>query len=1071
MTKQAEQNNRHRIWVFSQTYDFHIVTTDISHAATGLPLTAEDYRHPPGDNTPSRRQKHQIVLHCTGANNPGENSIRWWNRPASGRASAHYVVERTTSPQTGRPPLPGGTPPADNQDTNLVDVVRVMEDETITFHGGRVNSCSIGIEHANAATGWRNVNAGGRINEPSMVGGHARPRDLNRYIRLRRTHINGDFQAYEEKQYMAMILLLRHLCMEHRIPRLFLGLTTEEVFRPWCWRRIGTPELRRYYRNHVLRFRGILHHRNTHDPSPTASNPNPRPKACPGIIHRNRLYRGITDEWWLPVALDGQPRTYYSGPFAPHDWEDGEETRNAFFRLGSARQLEGVVYRNADLDALMETRPHFDLDQVNQYYARAETRRGGLFPVGVNMSWHGGIHLPVRDTSPCVFAAASGTIVAARLSSHRDTVAHIKFGSQRFVLVRHAVYPYTEADPDGVGRRIDYSERPANRDRNTNPTNPVYVFTLYMHLLPVPQPDREDDRNPPWFNLWRRNNPRADIGMDGDKGRVIAPNINVSVGDILGMAGRFRDRRMIHFEVLTHRQTELTVAPWNDPIKRVVDTDSDAICDVNTLNRFITDVSGDGIDTVDVLRAAPQLREVKALHKSEWSLTSESQIRTLIPHDERRRALWPHIRRFSWVAEAVRVNPGLRRQLGDQNGMFWHYHPITFMAYINRLIRGEHREIEEREHTRTNVEIDEDGYFSRFIDWHAAHSRFVAAGADNDRLEPNDVSSGAYRFRARRLDIACRQAAPHHRAGTSTPDQNPPQTTRFSAALLETLESIRAHYHRTRRIEISLGYVCGAHRRDPSICVMNSSDAIQKHEQGVAVDFRPVRANRNSRNCTRLWNSTRAVVDSFNQAIRPEHVSGNPTQSGMPTGYDQFRYQTHPATVQAKLEASPQQALDGNAANPASEVGGFRIHLELVDAGTAAPRASTTPLPVRLRITCRSISVLNDRDIGSAEWSLRFTVNGQTCGTLRRSGINTGNVISLSGWTRTLTLDPEAGDTLRISVTGREEDLVWHDRLGSVDLRYQARSEPGWGIGSRTERSSNGSFDLILTIESLNVEY
>ena len=215
---------------------------------------------------------------------------------------------------------------------------------------------------------------------------------------------------------------------------------------------------------------------------------------------------------------------YYSGPFAEPAYPPGGPSPNSHFRFTAAGRIEGTVYRNADLEALIETRSYYDLDQVDAYYGDTETRMGGMFPVGLNKVWHGGVHLTVQDRNPCVFAAASGVIVAARVSNNDETERHAAFGGQRFVLIKHAIYRETQADPGGLGRRIDYA------------ADPVIVFSLYMHLAAFREPARENDENPPWFNIWRRNNPGADVGMDGEKGRVFFPNIDVSVGDILGMA-------------------------------------------------------------------------------------------------------------------------------------------------------------------------------------------------------------------------------------------------------------------------------------------------------------------------------------------------------------------------------------------------------------------------------------------------------------------------------------------------------------------------------------------------------
>ena len=1064
MAKSATVANRHRIWIFGQSYDFHIVTTDRLQPS-GYPLGAADYRTTggAGSTVPEQRQKRQVVLHCTAGNSSGEGTIGWWNNPASGVSSAHFVVERTSVAQVPRPPAGGGAP-ADNQDTGLVDVVLVMKEDTVTYHAGVVNACSIGIEHANVGWGWYATNT---TNEPSLAGKHspvntcpspinigtvaaprlrcncARPQDENRYIHLATAFAgHRDYQAYEEEQYMVMILLLRHLCIAHRIPRQFLGSNRQEDLRHWFHH--GSAAQRRANKAAIYHFRGIFGHRNVHESKP-----------CPAIIHKNRLYRGIIDEWWMPVELNGQIRNYYSGPFSPPTWAAGSATGNAYFRYTSAGRIEGTTYRNANLDALLEARSYFNLDHVTRYYSRVETRNGGIFPIGVNRSWHGGVHLPVRASNPCVYAAASGTIVAARVSSNSTTDGHARFGSQCFVLIRHAVYVQTEVDPNGTGpndRRINYG------------ADPIYVFTLYMHLRAAQEGAATTEAlNPPWFNIWRRDNPIPSVGMDGEKGVVFAPNIKVSVGDIIGFvdANSYRGQRMIHFEVLTHRNTELTMEPWNNARKRGVDTNSDMICDAATLNSFVTDVYGDGIDRIDILRAAPQLRDAKALHKSEWSVTSESQIESLIPHRDRRRVLWPHISRFSWVAEAIAANPDLRTQLGDANGIFWHYHPVRFMQFVNQLILGENRETPESEYHDTNVEISEDYFFVRFIRWNAGTNSYDTIGADNAEIRANDLSSvrstipSPYRFRFTRENIACNQPGAHN------PPQSPPQTTRFSVALLEILQRIRHHYN--RGINITLSYVCSAHTGDNSICVMNSADAMRKHSQGVAVDFRPDRLN--NMNCRNLWNSVVAIVDAFNRLMGPAYIPGTPTQANLPRGYSSFRYQTHPATVQTKLTATPQQNLT------AAEANAFRIHLELVEARVPVTRPDTTALPVRLRVTLQSIEVIEDHDLGSAEWEVQCSINGTLRHSLSRTGINDGDLIRLSGWSTDVSIDPRTGGNLQISVSGIETDEHWHDTLGTINITYNQNSSPSWGIGTHREASSNRSFWLTFRIDSLNVEY
>ncbi len=260
-------------------------------------------------------------------------------------------------------------------------------------------------------------------------------------------------------------------------------------------------------------------------------------KECGGpAMHRNRLFRGIIDEWWLPVDVDGNERPYHMGPFDP-------QTNVASYFRWQNGTLTAELFHDANPDALQETRSYYDLDRTQFYYAKTEDPAlGGTFPIGTNKVWHGGVHFASPLGNPKVYAAASGTIVAARLGSNDAIEKDPDLGSQRFALIRHCVYWQQEADPGG-GQRIAYG------------TDPTYFFTLYMHLAPFANLTAADNNNPPWFNYWLRNRAAA-----ADANAVFCPNVPVSVGDWIGQCGTYRTKQMLHFEVMAH--DELTMAPF-----------------------------------------------------------------------------------------------------------------------------------------------------------------------------------------------------------------------------------------------------------------------------------------------------------------------------------------------------------------------------------------------------------------------------------------------------------------------------------------------------------------------------
>lgn len=96
----------------------------------------------------------------------------------------------------------------------------------------------------------------------------------------------------------------------------------------------------------------------------------------------------------------------------------------------------------------------------NAYNLAASASTGGMYPVGANGLWHGGVHLSLRAEAP-VYACAPGRIVAARLDPDDDR-ATCEFGHTNFILTKHTWPPSASAE-EGTP-----------------------FFALYMHLAPTP---------------------------------------------------------------------------------------------------------------------------------------------------------------------------------------------------------------------------------------------------------------------------------------------------------------------------------------------------------------------------------------------------------------------------------------------------------------------------------------------------------------------------------------------------------------------------------------------------------
>jgi len=888
------------ISAFGRQYSQHFVTLDTALAANRQVAGA--------------RQKRMIVLHSTVDNRGGPFWLSSWNNGAR-PASAHFVVERDAETRFTRTGAFTGIALLALDDRRFSDAVQIAPTTAQTYHSGPIgNTQGIGIEVSNRVDTIANADA---TNEPSIIGNYAdhdggrairlrRPADENRWYRLPSAFRGGsndltlpeqqrDFQFWEDVQYGSLILLIRRLCVMHRIPRRMLGVTASEA-RDMYTQSGGTsvsvknPSTLRRMRAMVHEFRGIMVHHNV------------ATKPCPGVIHRNRIYRGIIDDWWMPIAV--KMRAYYTGPFEMPPFTAGAPTRHGLFHW-DGHALGGTVVKTADLGLLYDAESHFDTREIDGYYTRVEHGHGG-FPVGTNGAPHGGVHFRVPAGNRGVFAAASGTIVAARLASEPTTETDPQFGSQRFVLIRHAIHIHHEVDPSGAGpedRRIDYNQV-------------VWVFSLYMHLGPVANLGQEDDHNPPWLNHWFRRNPGVSLTFEGDagagtsamgvKGQVFCPDIEVNVGDLLGtVAGYAGDPDAFHFEIFSGRSTELGsdpaafgATPWDDTSFRFDDTSNAA----QREDLF-------GPDGEPYLERLWVRRSVKFRGVSEWAFTEEDLV-PFVPNERRRALMMIHVDRFNWVADAIAVCPNLAQgdQFGGSDGVFWHYHPVTFMAHMANVIRRESHEFSEHEQideTLTNVVVDDDGFIVRFVNYDASTSSFQDVAADGRNIRSSQRSDDDRDFSFRRDEVACLQEVA---AGTGS------TTTKFSFGLLEIIEQFRLFHDEPVTVQ-------SAFLRDPHVIVENCCTGdlamARRHGDGVAIDVRP--RTQTPTHVRRFWENLNAFVAEIEGHL--DHACGNAAFGELPANCTGLRVLATPDAVSAKLAA-------GDALTTA-EARSFCAHIEL----------------------------------------------------------------------------------------------------------------------------------------------
>src|SRR5580704_1133649 len=247
------------IWLFGKRYDFNLYDC-------GVALDAHEF-----DN--NRQQKNQIVLHFTAGNSTARATVSYWNSrvPLPNFICKHWDDPPATRHQFGQAnagncPTPGhgklirsGNRASANYVVGLaedrenpgqpyIDIAELVDSSFTTWHGQIVNTNSIGIEHANVGNAWSAArhdvmavptNAADFFHDPHQT--DRRPTDYNRWFHSTLTFpgnvsnldFHTDLQAYQEQQYLGMLLLLRYLCIKHRIARRFLGDNTAEKMQRW----------------------------------------------------------------------------------------------------------------------------------------------------------------------------------------------------------------------------------------------------------------------------------------------------------------------------------------------------------------------------------------------------------------------------------------------------------------------------------------------------------------------------------------------------------------------------------------------------------------------------------------------------------------------------------------------------------------------------------------------------------------------------------------------------------------------------------------------------------------------
>ncbi|PQJ33968.1 hypothetical protein BSZ35_04495 [Salinibacter sp. 10B] len=122
--------------------------------------------------------------------------------------------------------------------------------------------------------------------------------------------------------------------------------------------------------------------------------------------------------------------------------------------------------------------PEVDSEALESLYnLSVAAPTGGMYPVGANGLWHGGVHLSLGETPP-VYACTSGRIVAARLDPDPER-ATCEYGHTNFLLTKHTW-------PPGAA--------PGSEEATP-------YFVVYAHLLPTAlEGPAQTPANVPWLS-------------------------------------------------------------------------------------------------------------------------------------------------------------------------------------------------------------------------------------------------------------------------------------------------------------------------------------------------------------------------------------------------------------------------------------------------------------------------------------------------------------------------------------------------------------------------------------------
>jgi N-acetyl-anhydromuramyl-L-alanine amidase AmpD len=576
-----------------------------------------------------------------------------------------------------------------------------------TVHATSLNNPGIGIDLNNIASDFP-----APAPVPAAPGGRAPSKEMTINESPHRSW------TYTEAQYKSVIAVLRVLVDQLQIPAVFP--VDEEGRILDCVLEAPPPQ----------EFRGILCHWHI---QPEKWDPGPGldwERILAGLRLEEAAVPAIPSGVWNHVDPKDKAR------FPQAVWQSQDEARKAvteaFKTEAVARRVCAALSRAAEVP---------DAGQAG----------GGFYPMGVNQTWHGGIHLPCKPGT-IVRPILKGELVAAHLVSQNEFPP---LGSNNFVLLRHKVLLPPRKVPPPPPPPAPGEPEP---EQKPVPENWLTVYTLYMHLAGV-----DWTRPPPAdLSLLTSLYKRAP-GFQGETSKPPGPILNtlslkeepdqvkalragwvglfsspkdessqvvLSPKDGLGYAGEFGDEdtrsTMVHLEVFTDEryQDAMELALYGDFLEpgpdepdsgdlRVRSADvlslfeavqtkerpsigTDKVLGPDAIESLFAGSGASDTDPNEVNRA--QLRRMIVRHVSEWS-DQVHWVKTLLASNTWASKLTDNQAKWVFQKEVLRYLPYIwfTREVSEHCDLTWddgrlcHFHPVSFLLwwlYRRSAVRG-----------------------------------------------------------------------------------------------------------------------------------------------------------------------------------------------------------------------------------------------------------------------------------------------------------------------------------------------------------------------------------------------